>query len=253
MSSIAIATITAGCTFGGSLIGMWFHSRLPSHHLDAASQEVVKLGSGMLATITALVLGLLVSSAKTTFDTINDGIKQVSAKTILLDRTLAQYGPEATNVREQLMRSAAAGVEAATRREKVGEAGRTTSQLTNRVEAVQSRLRELTPKTEVQRQLFAEANQIASDLSQARWLLMEEAQSELPPPLLVILIAWLAALFMSFGLLAPRNATVLTVLFVSAVSMSAAIFLILEMNRPLDGFIRVSTAPMRNLVEYLGR
>ncbi len=253
MSSTAIALITTGCTFGGSVIGMWLRGRLPSHHLDEASQEVVKLGSGMLATITALVLGLLVSSAKATFDTLNEGIKQMSAKTILLDRTLAQYGPEAKSVREHLMRSAIASVEAISRREKSSQAGQMTSPPTSRLEGIQSRVRELNPQTEVQRQLLVEASQIVSDLSQQRWILMEEAQSELPPPLLVILVAWLAALFMSFGLLAPRNATVLAVLLVCAVSMSAAIFLILEMNRPLDGFIRVSSTPMRNLVQYLGR
>ena len=82
MSSITIGLLTAGCTFGGALIGVWLQNRLPRHHLDEASQEVVKLGAGMIATVTALVLGLLVSSAKGTFDTINDGIKQSSAKII---------------------------------------------------------------------------------------------------------------------------------------------------------------------------
>ena len=105
MSSITIALITAGCSFGGALFGIWLQNRLPSHHLDDASREVVKLGAGMIATITALVLGLLVSSAKGTFDTINDGIKQTSAKIILLDRILAQYGPEAKGTRDQMKQS----------------------------------------------------------------------------------------------------------------------------------------------------
>jgi hypothetical protein len=252
MSSITIGLITAGCTFGGALLGVWLQNWLPRHHLDKDSFEIVKLGAGMLATITALVLGLLVSSAKSTFDTINEGIKQVSAKTILLDRTLAQYGPEAQTVREQLKRSVAASLEAARLRQSVGASGLATVQLTNRVEAVQGRLRELTPQTEGQRQLLLQANQIAGDLAQTRWLLMEEAQNELPPPLLAILICWLTVLFVSFGLFSPRNATVVTVLFVCACSMSAAIFIILELNRPLDGFLKVSSAPLRNVLEHLG-
>jgi hypothetical protein len=121
------------------------------------------------------------------------------------------------------------------------------------VEGVQGLLRILTPQTEGQRQLLAQAQQVAGDMSQTRWLLMEEAQNELPLPLLVILIGWLTVFFVSFGLFAPRNATVITVLFVCACSMAAALFLILELNRPLDGFIKVSNAPLRNALEHLDR
>ena len=252
MSSITIGLITAGCTFGGALLGVWLQTRLPHHHLDKDSQEAVKLGAGMLATITALVLGLLVSSAKSTFDTINDGIKQSSAKIILLDRILAQYGPEGQPIREQMKRSLAASLEAIRLRKPSDASGLPAVQLTNRVEAVQGLLRGLTPQTEGQRQLLGQAQQVAGDMSQTRWLLMEEAQNELPLPLLVILICWLTVLFVSFGLFSPRNATVVAVLFVCACSVSAAVFLILEMNRPLDGFLKVSSAPLRNVLEHLG-
>ena len=253
MSSTTIGLITAGCTFSGALIGVWLQRRLPRHHLDKDSQEVVKLGAGMIATITALVLGLLVRSAKGPFDTINDGIKQSSAKLILLDRLLAQYGPEAQGIRDQMKRSLTASLEAARLRKLAGAPEPAAVQFTNRVEGVQSLLRVLTPQTDGQRQLLAQAQQIAGDMSQTRWLLMEEAQNELPVPLLVILVCWLTVLFVSFGLFAPRNATVLSVLFVCACSVSAAVFLILEMNRPLEGMIKVSNAPLRNALEHLGR
>ena len=253
MSSTTIGLITAGCTFSGALIGVWLQRRLPRHHLDKDSQEVVKLGAGIIGTITALVLGLLVSSAKGTFDTINDGIKQSSAKIILLDRILAQYGPEAQGIRDQMKRSLTASLEAARLRKLAGAPEPAAVQFTNRVEGVQSLLRVLTPQTDGQRQLLAQAQQIAGDMSQTRWLLMEEAQNELPVPLLVILVCWLTVLFVSFGLFAPRNATVLSVLFVCACSVSAAVFLILEMNRPLEGMIKVSNAPLRNALEHLGR
>src|ERR1035437_6434904 len=144
MSSITIGLIIAGCTFSGALIGVWLQNWLPRYHLDKDSFEIVKLGAGMLATITALVLGLLVSSAKGTFDTINEGIRQVSAKTILLDRILAQDGPDGESVREQLKRSVAASLEAARLRKAAGTAGLATVPFTNRVEVVQGLLRELT-------------------------------------------------------------------------------------------------------------
>ncbi len=252
MSSITIGLIAAGCIFGGALGGVWLQNRLPRHHLDEDSFEIVKLGAGMLATVTALVLGLLVSSAKSTFDTVNEGIRQVSAKIIMLDRITAQYGPDAKAVRDQLKQSFTASVEAAALRKSVGASGWATVQATNRVEAVQARLRELTPQTDGQRQLLLQAHQLAGDVAQTRWLLMEEAQNELPLPLLAILICWLTILFGSFGLFSPRNPTVITVLFVCACSMSAAIFLILELNRPLDGFLKASGDPLRNALHELG-
>jgi hypothetical protein len=144
-------------------------------------------------------------------------------------------------------------LEAARLRKLAGAPEPAAVQFTNRVEGVQSLLRVLTPQTDGQRQLLAQAQQIAGDMSQTRWLLMEEAQNELPVPLLVILVCWLTVLFVSFGLFAPRNATVLSVLFVCACSVSAAVFLILEMNRPLEGMIKVSNAPLRNALEHLGR
>jgi hypothetical protein len=252
MSSITISLITAGCTFGGALLGIWLQTRLPRHHLDKDSHEIVKLGAGMIATITALVLGLLVSSAKNTFDTINEGIKQGSAKTILLDRILAQYGPEAQAVRDQLKRSVAGALESIRLGKPVAASQLATGHLTNRVEAVQGLLRQLAPQTEAQRQLLVQAQQVAGDLTQTRWLLMEEAQNELPVPLLAILICWLTALFVSFGLFSPRNATVICVLFVCACSVSAALLLILELNRPLEGCFKVSGAPLRDALEFMG-
>ena len=155
-------------------------------------------------------------------------------------------------IRDQIKRSVVASLEASRLRKPAGASELAAVQSTNRVEAVQGLLRELTPQTEGQRQLLAQAQQVAGDMSQTRWLLMEEAQNELPLPLLVILICWLTVLFVSFGLFSPRNATVISVLFVCACSVSAAVFLILEMNRPLDGFLKVSSAPLRNALEHLG-
>ena len=114
-------------------------------------------------------------------------------------------------------------------------------------------LRELTPATDTQRQLLSQAQQITADLVQSRWLVIEQAQSVLPMPFLVVLLFWLTMLHISFGLFAPRNATVITVLLISALSVSGAIFIILEMNHPLQGMIKVSSAPLRKALEHMGK
>jgi hypothetical protein len=255
MSSFVICLISAASIFAGALLGMGLQRRLPSHHLSKEMQDLVKLSAGTIATLTALVLGLLVSTAKSSFDGIQTGIVQGSAKFILLDRALARYGPESKAAREQLKRVIAASIEMVWPTEKTGVSALTSFERANGIELelVQDKLRELTPQNDAQRQALAQAQQIANDLSQIRWLSVEEAKNQLPVPLLLILVFWLVLLFVSFGLFAPRNSMALTVLFVGACAISAAIFLVLELNRPLDGLIKVSSAPLRNAMQHLGQ
>jgi len=253
MNSTLIALIGVACIFSGTLLGFSLQRILPHQHLSKDSHEIVKLGAGMIATLTALVLGLLVSSAKNTFDTLSEGIVQTGAKVIVLDRTLAAYGPEAKALRDQLRRTIAVRLEhlwpGAGRRMQDAAAFERAKGL----ELIEAALRELAPKNDAQRQLLAQARQLTADLAQTRWLLIEQAQTEPPVPFIVVLLFWLTMLFTTFGLFAPRNGTVLTVLFVCACSVSAAVFLILELNRPLTGLIKVSNAPLLKALEHLGR
>ena len=251
MNSTFIALASAACIFLGALLGMLLQRLLPGHHLSKETQDVVKLSAGTIATLTALVLGLLVSSAKSSFDAMSNGMVQSSAKIILLDRALARYGPETKAAREQLKRAVASTIEIVWPTEKTGVSALTAVERAKGVELVQEKLSELTPKNDFQRQTLAGAQQIVGDLSQIRWLLIEQEQNQLPLPLLVILVFWITLLFVSFGLFAPSNATALTVLFLGACAISAAIFLVLELSQPLEGFIKVSAAPLRNTLLHL--
>jgi len=235
------------------LLGMLLQKVLPQHHLESDSKDTVKLGAGMLATLTALVLGLLVSSAKGSFDAMNAGIAQTGAKVILFDHILADYGPETKEVREQLRDTVASTIEKIWPDKKGGPGGLRALESVDAAKTLQAKLRELTPKNDLQKSLLAQASQIGSDVLQTRLLLMEGQQNTLPASFLVLLIFWLTGLFISFGLFAPRNGTVLAVLLICALSVSSAIFLILEMNRPLDGFIKASNAPLRKAVELIGK
>jgi hypothetical protein len=253
IGSQTIFLISAGCIFGGALVGLLLHGLLPEPHLRDASKDTVKVGAGMIATLSALVLGLLVGSAKNTFDTAEAEMTQGSAKIILLDRLLADYGPETKAAREQLRRTVATQIEDLWPEEKTGTSGLAAFEQTNGLEVVQMTLLKVMPTTDAQRQLFAAAQQICGDLRQMRWLLVEQTQSPIPIPFLVVLLFWLTVLHVSFGMLAPRNATVVAVLLICALSVSGAIFMILEMSHPLDGIIKVSSAPMRKALEHLGQ
>jgi hypothetical protein len=239
--------------FGGVVLGLLLRGLLPDDHLRDESKDAVKVGAGMIATLSALVLGLLVASAKNTFDTTQGEMTQNGTKIILLDRLLANYGPETKATREQLRRTVATGIEMIWPEERTGASGLTAFERTNGMETIQMTLLKVTPTTDAQRQLLAAAQQICVDLRQARWLLIEQAQNALPTPFLVVLLFWLTMLHVSFGLLAPRNATVITVLLISALSVSGAIFIIMEMNHPLQGMVKVSSAPMRKALEHLGQ
>ena len=254
MSSLVIGLISAGCIFGGALLGMWLHKVLPEHHLDDASKDTIKLGAGLLATLAALVLGLLVSSAKTSFDAMNTGIAQAGAKVLLADHMLADYGPETKDVREQLRQIVASSIDRIWPEEKGRTGGlHAVETLDDAGKLYKDKLRELTPTNDFQKSRLAQAVQLSDDVLQTRLLLMEGEQTNLPGIFIVVLIFWLTGLFISFGLFAPSNGVVMTVLLICALSVSSAIFLILEMNRPLDGFIKASNAPLRKAVELIGK
>lgn len=252
MNPFIITLISAVCIFAGALLGMGLQRRLPEHHLSKEMEDLVKLGAGTIATLTALVLGLLVSSAKSSYDAVNTGLVQAGARFILLDRTLARYGPEAKPVREELKRALAGAIERVWPTEKTGITALTVLERVNGMELVQDKLDELMPKNEAQRQALTQSQQMVYDVSQTRWLVVEEAQTQLPVPFLLILVFWLVLLFVSFGLFAPRNLMAHAVLFVVACSLSTAIFLVLELNQPLDGLMKVSDAPLVNAVQHMG-
>src|SRR6195256_7100881 len=105
MSPISVSLIAFACIFGGTFLGMFLRKRLPGHHLSGDTKDVVRLGTGLIGTIAALVLGLLIASAKNSYDTQSTQLKQMTASIILLDRLLEQYGPQAAAIRDLMRRS----------------------------------------------------------------------------------------------------------------------------------------------------
>lgn len=253
MNALAAAAIVFAFVSGGAVLGMLLRGILPAHHLSDESRDVVRLGTGLVATLAALVLGLLVASAKGAYDTQKDGLDKITANLTLLDSTLAQYGP-ATQGARAILRSTVASAIArlwpadASQESTLGEAETMAGGKSFYAEVLS-----LTPATETQRTLQAQALAIASELARARLLLI--AEQEATPifgVFLIILVSWLVALFASFGLFAPRNATVLAALLISAFSVSGAIFLILELDQPFEGVIQISSAPMHDAFIHLG-
>lgn len=248
-----IASISFACIFSGTLIGLAVRRMLPADHLSEESKDAVKVGAGMISMMAALVLGLLVSSTKSNFDATNAAITQGSAKIILIDRLLARYGPEAKEVQESLRQSVVAGLTMLWPEKGSPEADLKAYERNIPMEMLLEKMRSLKPQTENQRDLLVRAQDLAHEVLLSRWLQIEQAQISLPAPFLVILLFWLTLLYTSFGLLAPRNATVITIMFLGALALATAMFLIVEMSHPMTGAMKVSSGPLRKALEHLGR
>lgn len=253
MNAAATALTAFVCIFAGALIGMRIRAALPEHHFSDDAKDVVKMGIGLIATLAALVLGLLVSSSMGTLVTMNNELEQLGAKVIMLDRVLASYGPETKEVRGTVRSVMADSLKRIWPEEKTGQVSLKAVEASRGAETVAFQLRGLTPKDDRQRQLQSQALQIAAEVALSRWTLIEQTQQALPTAFLVILLFWLTLLFTGFGLMSSGNSTVIAVMFVCAISVSGAVFLILEMNTPLTGIIKVSSAPMHNALDNLGR
>ena len=251
MSDNAIGVLVLVCIFGASLLGMLLRRMLAEHHLSPDTKDSVKLGMGLVGTMAALILGLLVAAAKGSYDTEKNEVTQMAAKVAFLDRLLSNYGPESADTRDLLRRAVEGAI---VRMWPKGRSSRAQLDPTGSgVEDVHKAILKLSPKSDVQVSLKSQAVGVASDLGQLRWLLFEQSGRSVAMPLLIVVISWLAIIFLSWGLFAPPNAIAIIALLLAAISVSGAIFLILELDQPFDGLIQISSTPMRNTLANLGK
>jgi len=251
MSAAAISCIVFACVFGGALFGMFLRVSLPEHHLSTDSKDFVKLGMGLIATMAALVLGLLIASAKNSYDIQRNELTQISASIIVLDRLMSNYGSETKEARDLLRRSVVRTLDQMWPEHRSQAAQLEPAVSSN---ALYDNIYRLSPHNEDQRLLKSQALTITLNLRQTRWLEVEQTRgSSIPMAVLAVLIFWLAIIFVTFGLFAPPNSTVLAVLVVCVLSVSGAIFLILQLDRPFEGLIRIPSAPLRDALMHLGQ
>jgi hypothetical protein len=253
MTPWAIGGLVFVSVVGGALLGMCLRTRLSQDHLSPESKDLVRVSVGLIGTMSALVLGLLVASAKGSYDTQRNELIQMSSKIVVLDRVLAHYGPETKEAREDLRRTVAGMLEQFWPESAPRRAGNEPTGAGGMGEAFYDEIQALAPRNDPQRSLQAQALSITMDIGQTRWLLFQQADSSISMPLVVVVVCWLTIIFMSFGLFAQPNGLAICVLFISAASVSAAIFLILELDQPFDGLIQLSSSPLRNALARLGR
>jgi hypothetical protein len=253
VDSLIIAGIVFACTFGGARVGMYLRRLLPESHLSSESKDLVKMGTGFLATLAALVLGLLVASAKSSYDAQRTGFQQLSMNLILVDRALKFYGPETKETRELLRQSVTLMLDYRWPSDKSPVTSLSAPALTEAGIAFYTAIQNLTPKTDAQKSIQSQALSMSMDLGRTRWLLSQGDESSIPIAFLIVLVFWLTVLFITFGLFSPRNATVGTILFICAISIAGALFLIVELDRPFHGLIQISSKPLRDALAQFGQ
>jgi hypothetical protein len=243
VSLIAFAVI-----FGGAFLGVLLRRALPGHHLDDDTKDVVRLGTGLIGTMAALVLGLVIASAKSSYDTQKSQVQHITADIILLDQLLARYGPETRPIRDR--RAVAPLIEHIWRDGDSKTAEDVPFAWANLGDAF-AKIAELAPQTESQRSLKTRATQVSTDLAQTRLTLYVYAGNSIPVPFLVVLVFWLTITFASFSLFSRLNPTLVVVLLVFVLSASSAIFLVLELSQPFAGLMQISSSPLRNALAPL--
>jgi hypothetical protein len=247
-----VAAVAFFFIFGGALLGILLRKAFPEHHLNSDTRDVVRVGTGLIATISALVLGLLIASAQSALQTQSNQIKQMTANVILLDNMLVRSGVDAQPVRAMLRSGVKSLVERIWREQDTASTKATPFEATAQADLFFDNLLKLTPRNDVERIAQTKAIQLGIDLAQTRVLFAQSSYS-IPKPFEGVLIFWLTAIFVSFGLFARPNLIVVTTLFICALSASTAIFLIVELSHPFTGLMAISSEPLLNALAPLDR
>jgi hypothetical protein len=251
MIPLAIVIVAFALALSGILLGRFAQRMVPEGHLSSDSKEVIKLSMGVVATLSALVLGLLVASANSTYGARQSEVNQITAYVVLLDKLLAQYGTEAQSARDSLRQAVPPMVNRIWKEASIPQLQAAPFKATAEGEAAYQRVQDLEPSNDSQRGIRERITQIATDLAQARILLFSHLGSSIPFPFLAVLMFWMIILLAGFSLMAPGNATTLAALLICALSVCGAIFLILELDQPFSGLMAIHSEPLRHALAPL--
>ncbi|MDB5611081.1 MAG: hypothetical protein JWP25_7981 [Bradyrhizobium sp.] len=246
-----IGLIAFCCIFGAGVAGLLLQKILPQNQRTDAAQKMVQITMNVVAILAALVLGLLIASTKTSFDTRSKEIEQFSANLTLLDRELLHFGQEQKDLRALLRDFTTRKIAQTWPTDHGSQPAVDDVQTVQMLDDIEDRLRVLTPQTEIERLARSSALQLAGELKRTNRLLTVQESGRTPRPFLVVVIFWVSVLFVSYTIFAPFNATVIATMLVAALSVSIAVNLIFDMDQPFLGFIKVSSAPMEQALEKM--
>ncbi|MCW5693218.1 MAG: hypothetical protein KIT48_12725 [Pseudolabrys sp.] len=240
MNEAVIAVLVAGALIASSLGSAALYRRLPEKHRQAETEEIVRLIANIFVVLASLVLGLMISSARGTFDSVDKAVHAYATELILLDRTMRHYGPDTDSARRYLqVYTKQAAARMAQSDPVLGS--RPAEALLN---DVGNALRNLAPADPDHVALKARLEQRFETVYAMRWALVEQSEGTIPLPLIALTAAWLVVVFASYGYRAPGNPVMTTSFVASALLIAGTIYLTLDMDVPFDGTIQVSPMPL---------
>jgi hypothetical protein len=251
MHALAVSSLVFALVFAGSLAGMTIRRAVPETHFTPEAKDTIRLAIGLVVTMTGLVLGMLVSSAKTFYDGEKSQVAEMASQMILMNDLLLGYGPETKEARIQALGFVE---EAANRIWPKNESASFQLRPEHHSEDFYREVQLLVPKNDAQASAKAQLVSLTMDLKKGYWLMyLQTVQTPIPTPLLLVVTSWLMAIFISFGMFAPRNLTVMVTLIVCAMAVSAAIFIITSMYSPFTGVLKISPAAIRDAIHQMGK
>ena len=251
MEDTTVGVIAFCAIFGGALLGVGLGRILPPEHLTAETRTAVSVSTAVVATLSALVISLLLNTASASFSAQATELNQIAADIVQVDGLLRRYGPEAADARATLRSFADGKAHQLRVRDPSSPSGRDRS--IQALETLQDQIFALAPPTERHKWIHNEVIKLTTAITAARWLLAGQEQSTIPRAFLVMVVLWLALVFGSFGMFAPRNATSFVALGLCAMAVSGGITMILEMDSPFSGLVHVSLEPIAKAFEHIRR
>jgi hypothetical protein len=232
----------------GTAIGMVLKRSLRLDLLEAGSKELIRLGAGFLATLAALVIGLMIASAKNTYDAQNTNILQLGTNAVLVDQLLTQYGPEARAARTLLRETIPSATARIWRESNERDAGASTFVISGTAERFYHAIEGLKPANAEQNSLKSRIVTITTEMGRTRLLVFTQNDNAIPVPFFIVLTLWLVVIFASFSLFAEPGPIVIASILVFAISVSSALFLIVDLSHPFDGLMQISNHHLRALL-----
>ena len=223
----------------GAAIGVILKRSLQAALLDTGSREAIRLAAGFLATLAALVIGLMIASAKTSYDSQNTNIRQLGTNAVLVDQMLTKYGPEARGART-LLRETIPSAAARIWRENSGKAAGASFIVSETGERFYKAVEGLKPANAEQTSLKSRIIQITTEMGRTRLLVFTEGDDAIPTPFFIVLVFWLVVIFASFGLFAEPGPIFIASTVVFALSVSSALFLIVDLSHPFSGLMQIT-------------
>ena len=240
MSSTAAFLASFASILIGAAIGMVLKRTLPADLLEGGSKEAIRLGAGFLSTLAALVIGLMIASAKNTYDNQNTNIRQLGTNAVLVDQMLTKYGPEAKTART-LLREIIPSATARIWQENIaGKGSGSAFIISQTAERFYNAVEGLKPANAEQTSLKSRIIQLTTDMGRTRLLVFTQIDDGIPLPFFVVLVFWLVVIFASFSLFAEPGPIVIASTLVFALSVSSALFLIVDLSHPFSGLMQIS-------------